>query len=272
MTPLSSDLRLRSLTDEEFDLVSDRAAKSIPLDQCPTCSASKIEVAPGVYGWENGTYRYRGQEYNCDCDRQRMLRKHYLLANIGEQYMRLDWNDYDASKELRDTVALYLDSWETAKRNGMGVTIKGSLGVGKTFAATHIGKELIKRKEDVYFTPFLEVVSAYQKQNAEAFERMLKQAGLLILDELVPPEGGPQSSLFARRFEELVRHRTNFNLPIVLTTNLNERELLHHYPRTYSLLAAKQVEVEIQTSDARRKKIAIENLELLANKEVRPIT
>jgi DNA replication protein DnaC len=261
-------LRLPYLSDDRYD---ELAAKA-DLDACPTCGATTILIRPGVEGWENGTFRFRGLEYECDCATQKLLYRHYLNANIGDQYMRLNWNDYDC-KPVREKVKLYLDAWDTAKRNGMGMTFKGKLGTGKTFAATYIGKELIKRGEDVYFIPFLNVISSYQKQHAEEIDDRLKGTGVLILDELLPPESGAQAALFARRYEELIRHRTNFNLPTIVTTNLTEDELLKEYPRTYSLLAPKQVAVEVtQTDDARRGKIAMENEELLANREVRPIT
>jgi DNA replication protein DnaC len=265
-----SRLRLRSLTDEEYDRIEELAGHS--LDQCPTCLAKPIHVAPSVYGYENGTYRYRGEQYDCNCDIQRALHKAYLAANIGDQYQRLNWNDYDGPAEVRNAVSLYLSKWPTARVNGMGITFKGTQGSGKTFAATYIAKELIKRGVDVYFVPFVEVISAYKRQNADEFEEKLKQTGLLVLDELIPPEPGPQAVLFSRRYEELIRHRTNFNLPTIVTTNLNEEELQKHYPRTYSVLAAKQIPVDVKNDDARRGKIAIENIELLENEEVRPIT
>src|SRR5687767_2514696 len=84
--------RLKPLSDEELDAVEELHGSLL---DCPTCLASRIQVGPDVYGWENGTYRYRGVEYECDCDTQKALRKHYLLANIGDQYQRLNWDDYD---------------------------------------------------------------------------------------------------------------------------------------------------------------------------------
>jgi DNA replication protein DnaC len=211
-------------------------------------------------------------EYECDCETQIALRKHYLLANIGDQYQRLDWADYDGPESVRETVRLYLEGWKTAQVNGMGITFEGTQGSGKTFAATYIAKELIKQGVKAYFIPFIEVISAYKRQNAEEYEQKLKTAPLLVLDELIPPEPGPQAALFARRYEELIRHRTNFNLPTIVTTNLSEQELEKLYPRTYSLLAAKQIPVKVENDDARRGKIAKENLELLVNDERRPIT
>lgn len=271
-TSSTEPLRLRNLSDEEFEEAEALAKQGTPLNECPTCGAKRIQVEPNVYGWENGTYKLYGETYDCDCQYQMKLRRHYLAANIGDQYQRLNWDDYDVP-EVRADVDFYLRHYEGCKRQGIGMTFSGGLGTGKTFAATHIGRCLVKRNERVYFTPFLNVISSYQKQNADQLERRMKQTGVLILDELLPPDPGPQQLLFSRRFEELIRHRTNFNLPTIITTNLKKDELLDHYPRTYSLLAAKQIEVELpDLPDARRKFINTEMLELVANGEVKPIT
>jgi DNA replication protein DnaC len=267
-------LKLRRLNNEEFERAEEKAASSgIPLDECPTCGSKVIEVEPAVYGRENGQYRYFGETYDCDCDTQMALRKHYLLANIGDQYMRLNWDDFDGDKDLRGTVKLYLNKFDSARRNGMGVEFASKeLGTGKTFAATHIAKELIKRGESVYFIPFTNMISLYATPGGQELEEQLKKVAVLVLDEVVPPDTGAQHALFARRFEELIRHRTNFNLPIIMTTNMNAEELHDEFPRVYSLLEAKQLRVKVKGYDARAGRIGMENLELLANDEVRPIT
>lgn len=264
-------LSLPPLSDGDYDRLS--LSVSIPLDECPTCRAKKIEVAPHIYGWENGTYTLDGIEYDCDCDTQILLRKHYLKANIGDQYQRLNWDDYDGDDNLKKNVALYLDKWEGMRMLGMGLTLKGPLGSGKTFAATHVGKELVKRGIDVYFISFDDVISAYQKSNAEEIDRKLRQTGFLILDELIPHTSGAQSSYFQREFESVIRHRTNFNLPTIITTNMSEDDLLEKYPRSYSLLAAKQLPIDVaQITDARREKIGQRNLRLVTTDEMAPIT
>jgi len=217
-----------------------------------------------------------GKEYKCDCDTQIALRKHYLLAGIGDQYQRLDWADYRGSQEVKDVVAVYLDRWKRFKINGMGLEFASKrLGTGKTFAATHIGKELIKRGENVFFTPFLEVVSILTRlrDEWERLEKKLYETTVLILDEVVPPISTPQRDLFHGKFEELVRNRTNFNRVQIMTTNLTEDELAETYPRPYSLLAAKQQRIEMgEGVDARQGHIADENLQIVLNDEVRPIT
>lgn len=249
-------------------------ASGVPLSQCPTCLATRIEIEPGVYGWENGTYRYKGQEHQCDCEGQMQLRKHYLLANIPKQYQELDWGDYAGDQNAIDAVTLYLDKWTFAKQNGMGLEFSSpTLGVGKTFAATYVGKQLVKRGERVYFVRFLEVIAALHKESEErsAFEDRLRDTTVLILDEVGLAISAAQHDLFAVKFEELIRYRTDNNRVTIMTTNLTPDKLHYEYPRTYSLLEAKQIRVEIVGTDYRPRK-GMENLELLANEEVSPIT
>lgn len=270
------ELRLKALNDRDYSTAERLARHSgVPLDQCPTCGAKDEEIpgSQGVKIFTNGVYKFRGEEHFCECQAQMALRARYLVANIGAQYMTLDWADYEGPQEIKDSVALYLDKWKNFKHQGMGVEFGGAgLGTGKTFGATYIGKELIKRGQKVFFVPFIEVVSAFQMNDGGALERRMLETTYLILDELLPATSGAQHDLYAHRLEALIRHRTNHNLPTILTTNLTEKQLHDHYPRTYSLLEAKQLRIDMSGADARKNKMGRENLELAANDEVRPIT
>lgn len=199
------------------------------------------------------------------------LYRHYLLANIGEQYMRLDWANYHGDAGAIDAVDLYLAKWPTAKRLGMGLEFSSpQLGVGKTWAATHVGKTLIKQGVAVYFTTFKELVGAYHRDDEEIEDR-LRNTHVLILDEVTRATTGPMHELFAARFEGLVRERTNRNMPIIMTTNLTPDDLHAIYPRTYSLLEAKQIRIAMDGTDARQGMRKMRNEELLVNDEIEPI-
>ena len=51
--------KLPRLTNREYDYVATLCRNSgIPISQCPTCLAKKVEIEDGVWGWVNGTYRY----------------------------------------------------------------------------------------------------------------------------------------------------------------------------------------------------------------------
>lgn len=266
--------KLRRLSDEEWSRAN-ALARKVPLERCPTCG-SKPEVIPDSGGETHssvGTFRYRGKEYECDCKLQRMLRTRYLVANIGDQYHVLDWNDFSGSPEVTDVVNDYIENWESFSAQGFGLEFGGAgLGTGKTWAAVHIGKELIKRRQEVYFIPFVEMVSAFHRDDGTEIEDRICQTPYVILDEISPAVSDRQREFFAFRFEAVIRHRTNYNLPTIITTNLGEDELHEIYPRVYSLLAAKQVRVDMAGEDAREGIVAKENLELIANDERRPIT
>jgi DNA replication protein DnaC len=253
------------------EALAKRAGK--PLSTCPTCGASQIDVDESTYGWEYGTYRYRGEEHECDCDVQRALYRAYLNANIPEEYMRLNWDDYTGDESVVGPVATYLEKWRYMRGVGMGMTfLSENLGVGKTFAATHVGKSLLKQRVRVRFEPFLEVVRAYTRTDAQEKDELYRDTQVLILDEVVRPVTGNQRDFFAAEFERLIRHRTSHHLPTIITTNMETDELHETFPRVYSLLEAKHWPVTLRGEDARRSNIAAENLELALNEEIRPIT
>lgn len=266
--------KLKNLTDQEYDLATKLAKSKLPLDQCPTCG-SKMEAIPGSGGVKqriNGTYKYLGKEYDCECDAQIALRSRYLVANIGEQYQRLDWDEWTGCPDTKAAVDLYLSEWEQFFRQGMGLEFYSSaLGTGKTFAATHIGKELIKQGQSVYFIPFIEMVAAFDRQDSDYIANRVRESGFVILDEVIPPISEAQKSFFATQLEALIRHRTNNNLPTIMTTNMDQETLNAAYPRTYSLLSAKQMRQEVAGTD-RRESIGIKEMEIIANGETRPIT
>jgi len=266
--------KLKNLTDQEYDLAVKLAKSKQPLDQCPTCD-SKKDVIPGSGGVREriqGTYRYMGKQYDCECDAQIALRARYLVANIGEQYQRLDWNEWSGCERTKELVDLYLNGWEQFFRQGMGIELFSSaLGTGKTFAATHIGKELIKQGQSVYFIPFVEMTAAFDRQDSEYIAERIRTSGFVILDEVIPPISEAQRSFFSVQLEALIRHRTNNNLPTIMTTNMNQETLNRAYPRTYSLLSAKQTRQEVAGTD-RREYIGFKEMEIIANGETRPIT
>lgn len=246
-------------------------ASGIPLGQCPTCLSTEFHIDPDTYARESGTYKYRGEIHECDCQIQMDLRRHYLLAGIGDQYQRLNWDDFRGSDSARRGIASALENWNSYKLNGMGLEFSSpNLGVGKTFAATHLGKELVKRGESVKFIHMRSAVRTLI-EDREA-ERELRDAAVLIIDEIGVGISTAQSALFADTFEDLIRYRTDFNRVNITTTNLAPSELHDAYPRVYSLLAAKQDRIEMTGSDARQSFIEMENIELVANGEVRPIT
>lgn len=264
--------KLRDLPDDEYgeaEEIAFRIKGSKGLDYCPTC---KMRYPADPEDEKPRVYYYRHFVKPCDCAVQVALFARYLLAGIPEQYMRLNWEDYSGSEDARIMVGDYLERWVAYRDNGVGVEFGGpKLGIGKTFAATHLGKEMVKRRQKVFFVPFVEMVAAFEKENAEALEEKIRWTPYVILDDIMPPKSERQENFYHTRFEAMIRHRTNYNLPTFITTNLTTDELDKYYPRTYSLLGAKQVRINMTGKDFRQQ-MGEENMSLIAEGETRPIT
>lgn len=263
--------RLRDLTDQEYDEADELARQfKRSLDYCPTCRCRY----PVQIGEEDKPrqYFYDGEFKDCNCQEQIALFARYLLAGIPEQYMRLDWADYQGTQEAKLFVARYLSKWKLYRENGFGIEFGGpKLGIGKTFAATHIGKELIKRRQRVYFLQFVEMVAAFERSDAEAIEDRIRMTPYVILDEISKPTSQRQADFYHTRFEAMIRHRTNYNLPTIITTNLTAEELDKYYPRTYNLLAASQKRIDMDGENFRGI-MGLYKMELTENGETRPVT
>jgi DNA replication protein DnaC len=248
------------MTNRQFDEVEQLAKlKRLNMRQCPTCKGSLVEVDPenpGVLGVpERRTYRYMGEDHECDCWHQDELRRHYLLAHIPMRYWRLGEQEYFGDPKAWDVAKDYLDHWESYRDQGLGLEFfSPKMGTGKTFLATYIARQLIQRGEPVFFTRFREIMGWYDRSHEERdeHEERLRHTPVLIFDEVVPPLSSAQGEYFGMEFEVLVRSRIDDDLVTLMTTNLRPTELEKHYPRTYSLLAAKQRRHEIKWEDVRR--------------------
>lgn len=265
MTPF----KFRHLSDTEFNEVETQAKLSgIKLKTCPTCFSCAYPEHDRI----PGEYLYKGQKFPCDCQSQIALRKAYLLAHIPDQYMRLHIDDFRGDQEVIKVIKDYIDNWNNFRIHGLGLEIWSSmLGTGKTFLATHVGKELVKKGEKVLFLPFGQMLTAMRYNEEDIIEKMY-EVGVLILDEIIAPPHDSLGPIFAERFEDLIRTRTNYNGVNICTTNLNSDEIRKHYHRTYSLLEAKQIRIEITNNgDARQGFIAERNLEMALNGEIQPL-
>lgn len=248
---------LRGLKNEEYELARKLAQKTgeIPIDECPTCGGKKKSIpnSGGVKDFASNSYKDKdGNVVSCDCQTQMALRSRYLLANIGTQYQRLDWDEFDRPKE-KAKIDDYVEHWEDHLHHGYGLEIGGGLGIGKTFAATYIAKEMIKHNQTVYFIPFTDMIFVYEKDD-DTLEDKFRDATFLVIDEVSVPKTGRQFDLSAERFESMIRHRTNYDLPTIITTNESVDKLESSFPRVYSLLSAKQVRVDFSGTDVRESK------------------
>lgn len=257
------------------------------MDVCPTCGGKRFDGEPsGVvntdnpdhFGVLNGQYRHNGEIHECDCEGQKALYRHYFAAGIGEQYMRLDWDEeYTSDPEAKRIIQTYIGKWTAARANGTGLTLwSEGVGTGKTFSAIHVAKAYLRNGIKVFFIHFQEIIDRIlnDPDNVIKFQDKLRTIPLLIIDEIYWEEGWSDNrlSLVGEMLERVLRHRSDQNLPTVFTTNMSPEKFRQTYPRIYSLTAAKQIELELQGLDYRKTQLVIEKIEKLDTEEVHPIS
>lgn len=264
------------MTNRQFDEVEALIrGSSTRANECPTCGTKAIEVADGVTEWlTEGTYLLDGVKHSCNCEEQEALFRHYLLARIPQEYMNLSEENWFGDEAAIDAALSFLEHWDDLRRHGMGMGFYSSRqGTGKTFLAMFIARHLVKMGESVYCTYFREMIEVYNlpREERKDEEERLRNCTVLVLDEVARPVSEAQRVFFGAHFEELIRHRSNYNKVTILTTNLTPEELEEIYPRTYSLLAAKEQSIKVRGEDARKDTVYSANKELALNGEARPI-
>lgn len=263
---MSRDELVQRLSRRKIDnRTYDRITELYPVSEdCPTCGGL-------------GRYNLDFETHECDCQLQRLLQKHYFAANIGREYHDICLSDFDGpdTDTVVPVVREYIDNFDHNFHFGLGLTFTGPLGTGKTFAATCVLKELIKRGEDVYFITFEELINVWGKswhddEARRTLEKRLKGADVLALDEL---KTDPRNSggFLANGLDSVIRHRTSNLLPTMVTTNMKPGEELDQFGKVYSLLAAKNLRVNTQGHDRRMREVRNRNFELAKRGERRPI-
>lgn len=188
--------------------------------------------------------------------------------------MRLGTDTYFGDLDAMAEAQTYVENWRKLRRYGLGMGFYSTTqGTGKTFLAMMLARELVKQGETVHCIFFRRMVEIYDmdQKTRRSEEERIRDCTVLVLDEVARPVSEAQRALFAEKFEELIRHRSNYNKVTLLTTNLTPEELDEIYPRTYSLLAAKEQSVYVTGTDVRKEQLNDLNKELALNGEIRPI-
>ena len=260
-----SDIRTRYLSDEE----SSRLYRNHPQlgrsyeTYCPTCD-------------KTGTYLWRGEVHNCDCEQQLQLHKHYLAAGIGLTYQRLDWDDYLGPTKILDGVMKYLELRNQFLKRGMGLYFPGTPGTGKTMLTNLVLKELVKDGRRCFAATFAQTVEMFtagwsDKADKEYFQRKFINSEVLLLDDLGKELRGTRIALAETTFDAILRQRVEAGRATILPTNLTPEDLEEGYGAPIlSLLREKSLEVVFDGDDFRSRAREREVDEVLAG-EMRPI-
>ena len=232
--------------------------------ECPTCQG-------------RGEYTLDFKRYECDCEIQRLLQKHFFAANIGREYHDICLEDFEGedSDKVVPAVREYIDQFDNNFHFGLGLTFSGPVGTGKTFAMTCVLKELIKQGRDAYLTTFEELINVWGKSwhddlAKRLLEQKLKSVEVLGLDEL-RTDARNSGGFLQNGLDSVIRHRTSNLLPTLVTTNMTREEEIKEFGKVYSLLAAKNTRIATHGHDRRMLEVRQRSHELARRGERRPV-
>lgn len=234
------DIRELELSVEEAERVYAQSPEleAGHYDYCPTCK-------------KTGIFRWKGKTYDCDCETQLALAKHYTAAGIGQKYWRIGWSDLN---EPPPDVVDYLKYLDAYIERGVGLMLAGPNGVGKTLLAIQIIKQIIRSGYRCYATISSTMVEAYTNgwggnhEAASWFKHKFTDSRVLLLDDL-GKEFFSKIQLNVTTFDHILRTREQNNRPTLLTTNIiNPDELRAGYGRSImSLLVGSSIWVTMDT-------------------------
>lgn len=220
------------------------------LTGCPTCGKNR---GPGV----DGTIRWKGEEWECDCLDQLQRAKHYYVAGIGDMLQRIHYDDWTRDRSLLDSIDAYRSNAEHFIRSGIGIVAYGPPGTGKTILLVLLLKDLIR---DVgiraYYTTFGQMVSMFtagwhDSSARERYKRKVMLSQVLMIDDISAEYSEYQ---FARiEIDNLLRFRVQQGMPTFVTTNMSTPEFERLYTvRTMDLLVERCVEMRFEGSSYRQ--------------------
>ncbi len=207
------------------------------LGRCPCCR-------------DTGVYTFKGVEYVCEEDHfghlQERLLVLYLLNAVPSEHMRLAWEDYPWPAVVKKVNA-YVDTFDRQLIQGMGFDFFGPLGVGKTWAATRIQREVCKMGHSTYHIDFKRLKNLFETGTPESrdkIKRHMLDSVLLVIDDIVEPPSDLARAFYEDKLEEIIRTRAHDGLPTVTTTNMTEDEFVENFPRVSSVLSGKQYKID----------------------------
>lgn len=151
------------------------------------------------------------------------LKKNSLMDERFRECTFDNWIMEDSNKKLYQIGKKYCDNWKEVKKENIGLLLYGAPGTGKTFLSFCIANYLIERYVPVIAISSIGILSriketynSYGKEGETEIIRTIKNADLLVLDDL----GAENNTEWSKeKIYEIIDFRYRNKKPIIITTN-----------------------------------------------------
>ena len=139
------------------------------------------------------------------------------ICNRAFERCSFDHDDGQDERNMR-VCRRYAEKWEAVREKNIGLLLTGTVGTGKSFAASAIASALIRKRVTVCVTNFPRLLNLLQDaQRRQALLDRLNLYSLLVIDDL----GVERDSGYAcEQIFNVIDARAQAEKPLIVTTNL----------------------------------------------------
>jgi DNA replication protein DnaC len=176
-------------------------------------------------------------------------------------------DDFKGDPIALENVRKYLSNHKKATLEGVGLFLWGSWGSGKTMLMNALMQELHKMKYPVKVITLATLITQfsqgwYDSEERDKFLRGIQQVKFLAIDDLGKEYKGA-SDFGLRVFDNLLRFRSQMNLPTIFTANIEPKEIKDYYSEGVASMLQEMCAMVKVTGDDFRKKFAERNKRLI---------
>lgn len=197
------------------------------------------------------------------------IQKVFKNSNMTKRGIKRTFENFEINKTNRRAFEIakkYADNWEKFKAEGTGLIFIGKYGTGKTHLAFSIANQLLNKGIPVVFETLINLMEklklGYEKDAEMGYYEIIKlycECDLLIIDDLGKEK---LSEWVLEKLFQIVNTRYENMLPIIITTNYSENEIIKRLSFNNDGIAAESLvsrlnevclEVNMNFSDYRKR-------------------